>query len=69
MNQINQDYFRACDVKERIGVSKSTLYNWKKRGLVNPRKVGRVAWFSEQEIRDLIEGRGAMCGAEESDTK
>lgn len=50
-------YFRPSEAKDVIGVSRATIYNWQKRGLITIHKVSGMAFVSMEECRELIEKR------------
>lgn len=50
----NDRLIRRSEVKNLFKISYGTLNNWMKRGVINYTKVGRVPFFSEQEIIQAI---------------
>jgi hypothetical protein len=58
-------YFRPRDAPEAVGVSRATLYRWKKEGLIQVRKVRGMFFFAIADVRHNIEGvRGQVWGSE-----
>jgi len=50
----NDRLLRRSEVKDLFKISYGTLNKWMKRGVINYTKVGRVPFFSEQEIIEAI---------------
>ena len=49
-----QNALSAQDVADRLGVSKSTIYNMIKNGEITSYKVGRKVRFTEDDVRNFI---------------
>ena len=47
--------YRTKDVMEILNVSKKTIENYEKRGWLNPTRVGRTKFFSEDDINRLLD--------------
>ncbi len=46
-------------VKERLGVSKTTLYNWAREKInLQPRKIGKQYRYKESDVNRFINGGG-----------
>lgn len=54
---MTQKLLRPADVRERLGVSQSTLYSWanKKINLI-PRKIGGLLRYKESDLENFING-------------
>ena len=55
-------YFRGIDARDVVGISRSTLYRMKQQGLIQPRKVGGMSFFSVAQVKSIIEGVGDQVG-------
>jgi hypothetical protein len=42
------------DVSIKFKVSKATIHNWKKAGLITGNKVGKNRYFTEKEVRNAL---------------
>lgn len=49
-------YFRPGDAPEAVGISRSTIYLWKSKGLIKSHKVGRMTFFKISDVKAVIEG-------------
>ena len=45
------------DLEELFNVTRNTIYNWCKAGLLSFSKIGRKKYYDAQEIENLIEKR------------
>jgi len=41
-------------VCKTFGISKTTLWHWRKSGIITPTKIGRKILFKESEIKQLL---------------
>lgn len=55
-------YFRPSDAQAAVGISRSTLYRWKKEGLIYARKVGGMSFFSVADVKSIIDREGGDLG-------
>lgn len=51
-------YFRTFQSTKAVGISRTTLYRWKKAGLIKSHKVSNMVFFKISDVRDIIEGVG-----------
>ena len=56
------EYFRPADAKSVVGVSKSTIYNWKAAGLLTIHKHGGMSFVSMADVRKIINPLGDQLG-------
>ena len=70
MGMINQTgYFRPANSQEAVGVSRSTLYRWRKEGLIQARKVRGMSFFAIEDVKRIIESVGGHLGDPEDPYK
>ncbi|MGN6638406.1 MAG: helix-turn-helix domain-containing protein [Mucilaginibacter sp.] len=46
------------DICDRFSVCKGTVHNWKNRGLIVGKKVGKNRYFTEDEVRGALNQYG-----------
>lgn len=51
-------YFRTFQSTKAVGISRTTLYRWKKAGLIKSHRVSNMVFFKISDVRDIIEGVG-----------
>jgi predicted DNA-binding transcriptional regulator AlpA len=55
-------YFRTFQSTKAVGISRTTLYRWKKAGLIKSHRVSNMVFFKISDVRDIIEGVGDKVG-------
>jgi len=55
-------YFRPADAKSVIGVSRSTIYKWRKEGKLTISKHGGMSFVSMAEVNKIINPLGDQLG-------
>lgn len=48
------DYLSSDNVIELLKISKVTLHNWKKKGLIKSHRIGRRVYFKKQDLEQAI---------------
>ena len=46
--------YTRSELKEKLGICDSTLWNYEKHGLINGKKIGNRKYFSESEVERLM---------------
>jgi len=46
--------YTRTELKEKLGICDTTLWNYEKHGLINGKKIGNRKYFSESEVERLI---------------
>ena len=46
---------RADEVCELLKISRNTLYEWRRQGIIPHRRIGHLYFFSRKAIKDFIE--------------
>lgn len=49
-----EEWLDTVDMREKLKVSDSTLYRWRKKGLLVPRKIGSRYYYSRKVVSKLI---------------
>jgi excisionase family DNA binding protein len=57
------DVMTAAEVAELLGVPRSTIEDWARRGIVPSKKVGRRRLFLRSRIEDLLLDEGSQAGS------
>lgn len=52
-----EEWLDNVDMCEKLKISDSTLYRWRKNGLLVPRKIGSRYYYSRKVVSRLIEER------------
>jgi excisionase family DNA binding protein len=52
----------AAEVAELLGVPRSTVEDWARRGIVPSKKVGRRRLFLRSRVEDLLLDEGSQAG-------
>ena len=47
--------YRICDVMKKFDVSRVTIYQWEKKGLLKSVRIGNLKRFKESDIQSFIE--------------
>ncbi len=55
------NYIGTQEVIRILGIKLPTLYAWVQRGKLNPRKVGKLLRFDEEEVRAMIVARSVQA--------
>ena len=51
---VSDDYLSTDQVKDLLKVSKVTIHNWKKKGLIKSHRIGRRVYFKMDDINSAI---------------
>lgn len=62
MGEPTTEYFRPSDAQKVIGVSRSTIYNWHKKGKLTLRKHCGMSFVSMAEVKKILEPLGDQLG-------
>lgn len=46
--------YTRTELKEKLGICDTTLWNYEKHGLINGKKIGNRKYFSESEVERLM---------------
>jgi len=57
-NEAEATLYKIGQIASRLGVSKATIHNWLKRGLITGHKFGKNRYFTEQEILEAFKSYG-----------
>ncbi len=57
----NSDLLTMTEVLELLKVSKVTIHNWKKKGIIRSHKIGRKLFFKKDEILEAIKRQNYSC--------
>lgn len=52
-----EKYFTADETANLLKVSRVTLWQWNKKGILKPRKVGSVLRYTESDVKKALSGR------------
>lgn len=55
-NEKDEKYLSVAEIKERYGISRSTLKNWEKDGYLRPCKLGRRVLYPKSIIDRKLKG-------------
>jgi len=52
-----KEFYKVNDVLKKIGIARSTLYNWEKAGLIPPPKRNRAGYriYDDQDLKKIEE--------------
>jgi excisionase family DNA binding protein len=53
---MNKTYFSPAEVAQILGVTRETIYNGIKSGLIPSYKIGRLRRISEEQIEEALKG-------------
>jgi hypothetical protein len=46
------------DIAKKLKVTKATIHNWRRRGLIVGRKIGKSRYYTEQELNEALSQYG-----------
>lgn len=49
-----QPLLTLAEIAEKFKVTKATIHNWRKEGLITGSKVGKNRYFTEEEVRKAL---------------
>ena len=50
---MEKEYYTVQEVMEKLGVTRNTLINWKKKGILVPIKIGNVVRYPASELQKI----------------
>jgi len=50
-------YYTQDEAAERLKVTRVTLWQWRKKGILAPRKIGNVLRYKESDIKQALDSR------------
>lgn len=51
----DKKWINSIEAKNLLGISNTTLWHYRNKGLIKGRRIGRKLYFSAQEVKELIE--------------
>ena len=58
INQLGIKLYSATEVSSLLGISRETLLHYSKRAGVQDRRISRVRYYTEEEIRKILQVPG-----------
>jgi DNA-binding transcriptional regulator PaaX len=53
----NEEWLDAVDMKEKVHISRTTLYRWKKEGYLATKRLGKKEYYLLSQVQDNLKNK------------
>jgi len=52
--ELSRDFISDVELRERLGISRTTLYNWRKEGIIPYKRIGNKLFYQWKAIKKIM---------------
>lgn len=52
--ELSRDFISDVELRERLGISRTTLYNWRKEGIIPYKRIGNKLFYQWKAIKEIM---------------